>query len=942
MDYKDTINLPKTNFSMRANLAQREPGFLEYWDEIGLSQAIVANQEGRELYMLHDGPPYANGHIHSGTALNKVLKDVVNKTKYMMGHSIHYIPGWDCHGLPIEWEIEKELRNEGKRKEDISVLEFRKKCRQFARHWITVQKEEFKRLGVLGDWDNPYLTMKLETEAKIFKELSHFLMDGSLYRGARPVMWSVVEKTALAEAEIEYYEHKSPTIYVKFPIQEANDADLVGSNIVIWTTTPWTIPGNRGLAYGKSISYSLYEISSVEEDSMAEVGTKMLLCDDLAEKVASHAKMELKKIKSLSDLEGIKCQHPLHQVGYDFDVPLMDADFVTTDQGTGFVHIAPGHGTDDFVLGQKNGLPIPETVDEEGCYYEHVPVFAGLSVLDQHGKDGGANGAVIKNLIEQTALLAKGTLRHSYPHSWRSKAPLIFRTTHQWFIDVKKNDLMEKAKAAIEEINFYPPQAKSRLSAMIENRPDWCISRQRLWGVPIAIFVHKKTHEPLRDQEVVDRIYSAFLENGSDIWFSQDPKQYLGDKYDADEYDAIFDVLDVWFESATTHAFVLDEQPNLTWPSDLYLEGSDQHRGWFQHSLLHGCGTRGTSPFKNLITHGFVVDKHGKKMSKSLGNVVKPEEIISKQGADILRLWVVASDYTEDLRIGPDIIKHHSDMYRRLRNTLRYLIGNLYQFENSEKLDYNDLPELEKWVLAKLYNLNKEVIEHFNNFEFHLAFSKLHYFCSIDLSSFYFDIRKDCLYCDAEKSTKRRATRTVLDTLFDTITLWLAPILSFTAEETWQERYGKDKGSVHLQSFVDIPEDWKSETLLEKWEKIRKIRQTVTGAIELKREQGDIGSSLQAHPHLYVNQVTADFLKDLDLSEIAITSSFTLSTDPAPKDATVSDEDDSIAVKIEKANGNKCERCWVILPEVGENLDHPCLCNRCSDAVIQYAMDKSA
>ncbi|HEY1506895.1 MAG TPA: isoleucine--tRNA ligase, partial [Stellaceae bacterium] len=676
-DYRKTVFLPQTDFPMRGELPKREPALLARWEKIGLYQRQRAAAKGRRKYVLHDGPPYANGNLHIGHALNKILKDVINRAQQMLGRNAVYVPGWDCHGLPIEWKIEEEYRAKKKSKDEVPILEFRKECRDFAAHWIDVQREEFKRLGVLGDWEHPYTTMEFAAEAQIVREIGKFLMNGGLFRGSKPVMWSVVEQTALAEAEVEYHDHTSTQVWVKFPVAKPSVKALEGASVVIWTTTPWTLPGNRAIAFNEALDYVVIEVQSIRDGSAAQIGEKLVVAAPLEVNFAEIAKLGGKvELVSGKFLAGTICHHPLHGKGYDFDVPLLAGDFVTDVDGTGFVHIAPGHGADDFELGQEHKVPVPATVGPDGTYYDSVPLFAGKRVYRPNGKEGDANRAVIDALSEVRALLAEAKLVHSYPHSWRSKAPLIFRTTPQWFIGMEKNDLREKALKAIAETKWYPPQGQNRIGAMIETRPDWCISRQRAWGVPIAVFVEKKSGEVLRDQAVVDRIAAAFEKEGADAWYARDPAEFLGVGRDPKDYEQIKDVVDVWFDSGSTHSFVLEKRPDLQWPASLYLEGSDQHRGWFHSSLLESCGTRGRAPYEAVLTHGFVLDEQGRKMSKSLGNVVAPQEVVSQSGADILRLWVVSTDYTEDQRIGPEILKYQAEAYRRLRNTLRYLLGN--------------------------------------------------------------------------------------------------------------------------------------------------------------------------------------------------------------------------------------------------------------------------
>jgi isoleucyl-tRNA synthetase len=949
LDYKDTVFLPRTEFPMRGNLPSREPETLKRWQDMSLFQRLRDASRGRPRFLLHDGPPYANGNIHIGHALNKILKDVVNRTQQMLGKDANYVPGWDCHGLPIEWKIEEKYRAAGKDKDAVPIVEFRRECRDFAEHWIGVQREEFKRLGVEGDWAHPYTTMAYFAEAQIVREIGKFLMNGGLFRGSKPVLWSVVEKTALAEAEVEYHDHVSNTIYLRFPISRSKLPALAGAGAVIWTTTPWTIPANRAMAYGNDIDYEVIEVLSVAEGAVAKPGDKLLVAAALRPEFEKAARITAAKTLWSGKgeaLAGTVARHPLAGQGYEFDVPLLPGGFVTTEQGTGFVHIAPGHGADDYELGIAHGIEVPQTVDEDGRYFPHVPLFAGKRVLRPDGKKGDADPAVMAALTEAGHLLAKDKLTHSYPHSWRSRAPLIFRNTAQWFISMERNDLRRKALAAIDETRFVPTQGRNRIYSMIESRPDWCISRQRAWGVPIAIFVDKRTNEPLRDQKVVDRIADAFEKEGADAWFASDPSRFLGPEYNPDDFEPITDIVDVWFDSGSTHAFVLESgRWDLTWPADVYLEGSDQHRGWFHSSLLESCGTRGRAPYKTVITHGFTLDEQGRKMSKSLGNTVAPQDVMKQYGADILRLWVaIGCDYSEDQRIGNEVLKFVADHYRRLRNTYRYLLGALDGWSETERLAPAQMPELERWILHRLAELDDQVRAAADTFELHNVYMELHNFCAVDLSAFYFDIRKDALYCDAPRSLRRRAVRTVLHELFACLTAWLAPVLCFTAEEAWQHRPWKDgaakadpgkaeEESVHLRLFPEIPAGWRDGALAERWTRLRDLRRVVTGALEIERAEKRIGSSLQAHPTIYLPADLKQLCDGLDLAEISITSSATLIVGPAPAGAfTLADVPD-VGVVVGLAEGEKCERCWRQVSDRGHDPHHPTLCGRCADAV---------
>lgn len=922
VDYKTTVFLPKTDFSMKANLAKREPDILKYWQDINLYTSLRKQSADRKKFILHFGPPYANGHIHIGHALTETLKDIVNKTYQMLGYDAPMVPGWDCHGLPIEWKIEENYRAAGLNKDDVNPLEFRAECRAFAAKWIDIQREEFKRLGIVADWDNPYSTMDFKTEARIIEQLGKFLLNGNLYRGQKPVMWSVVEKTALAEAEIEYKEHTSDSIYVAFPVLETKLPFLREARVVIWTTTPWTLPGNRAIAYGADIDYVLVKTDQHE--------SPLLIASSLVESVLGHLGVTNHKILKTvmgSSLQGTICAHPLREHGYTFPVPLLPGSHVTTESGTGLVHTAPGHGLEDFEVGQIHGLEIPETVADDGRYYDHVPLFAGLHIFK-------ANPKVMEVLREVESLLGATKLTHSYPHSWRSKAPLIYRTTAQWFLSMDKTGLRDKAQKAIDQVSWFPEQSKNRISSMIKNRPDWCLSRQRAWGTPITLFIHKKTKEVLRDANVHARIVEAVAKEGGDTWYTSDASRFLGSDYPAEDYEKVTDILDVWFDAGCSHEFVLKDRPELSWPADLYLEGSDQHRGWFQTSLLEACGTVGTAPYRQVLTHGFTNDEKGHKMSKSLGNTISPSQIIDSMGADILRLWVVSVDYTEDHRIGTEILKYQEDVYRRLRNTLRYLLGALEGFSEEERVDYENMPSLERWILHRLKELDLALRKSAENFDFMSFYADLHNFCALDLSAFYFDLRKDSLYCDAPTSLKRRSIRTVMDHILTSLTHWLAPVLSFTAEEAWLARHPHaTTQSIHLQTFPSLPEVWSNATLADQWQIIRNVRRVMTGALEVERVAKTIGSSLQAHIAVYVTHDIAEIFKSLAMkgAELSITSQANLIIAQPPAGAFVLEDVMNVGVVVNIASGQKCDRCWKILEEVGRV--HEDLCKRCVDVV---------
>ena len=923
MEYKDTIFLPKTSFEMRANLPLKEPKILKEWNKQNIFQQLRKQSKGKKKFILHDGPPYANGHIHIGTALNKILKDVIVRTQQMIGNDSIYVPGWDCHGLPIEWKIEEEYRKKGRNKDEVPIIQFRKECREFAEKWIDIQRKEFRRLGVEGDWENPYLTMSNEAEAQIVRELGKFLLDESLYKGARPVLWSVVEKTALADAEVEYEEHTSNTIYVKFKVANSNIQELVNNDILIWTTTPWTIPGNRALAYGSDLEYILIKIREVNDSSIAKIGDKIMIAKDLRDNVMNEVgitKIEVIKNFLGKALKETECEHPFKDIGYDFSVKVLEADFITLEQGTGIVHIAPGHGTDDYNIGIKNNIDIVQTITDDGKYNEHAKGFVGKHVFK-------VDLQIAEKLKEFGKLVYLGKLRHSYPHSWRSKAPLIFRNTPQWFISMDKRNLRKKALKSIDETKFYPPQGQTRLRLMIEKRPDWCVSRQRVWGVPLPIFVSKKDGKPLRDINIINRIADICEKEGSDTWFTSDPKRFLGDQYNIDDYDQVKDIVEVWFDSGSTHAFCLEKREDLKWPASMYLEGSDQHRGWFHSSLLESSGTRGRAPYESVLTHGFVVDGKGRKMSKSLGNVISPDVILKKYGVDILRLWVVASDYYDDLKLDNSILEAQRDSYRRIRNTFRYLIGNLNEFQKNEKIDIAEFPELEKFMLHRLWEIDQIVQECVSTYNFHLMFTTLLNFCANDLSSFYFDIRKDTIYCDSIISKKRRAARTLLDILFNYLIRWLAPSLVFTCEEAWQSR--GNTSSIHLENFLIANSKFKNFSVAKKWGKIKDIRKVITGALEKKRADKIIGSSLEAHINVYLSKEMKSNIENIDIAEIAITSSATLMVYESLSPGFSIDEIKGIIVDVKKSNGSKCNRCWKFDNEINSDS----LCNRCKDAI---------
>jgi isoleucyl-tRNA synthetase len=988
-DYSETLFLPKTGFPMRAGLPQKEPEILARWQKLGLYARLRAAAAGRPRFILHDGPPYANGNIHIGHALNKILKDVVTRSQQMLGVDSNYVPGWDCHGLPIEWKIEEEnYRAKGKAKPDLSdpaaLVEFRRECRQFAEHWIKVQREEFERLGVVGDWAHPYTTMDYFAEAQIARELMKFAASGTLYRGSKPVMWSVVEKTALAEAEVEYEDYVSDQVWVKFPIRGSSarstseNRQLAAASIVIWTTTPWTIPGNRAISFSPRIEYGLYQVTDAPLDNWAKNGDLFVLADKLALDVLRQARVtaykRLRKVEG-DDLAIVLCQHPLKGFGggYDFAVPLLPGDHVTEDTGTGFVHTAPGHGRDDFDVWTANAAKlsaqginttIPYTVDADGRFTEQAPGFAGKQILTDTGEKGDANEAVIKALVAAGMLIARGRLKHQYPHSWRSKKPVIFRNTPQWFIAMDRDidrhgdTLRHRALSAIEATRWVPAQGENRINGMIEGRPDWVISRQRAWGVPITLFIKEKPDgsvDMLSDPDVNVRIIEAFEQEGADAWYKPGARERFLGKRANEGWQKVDDILDVWFDSGSTHAFVLEDPQHFPalahikrkadggGEAVMYLEGSDQHRGWFQSSLLESCGTRGRAPFDIVLTHGFVLDEDGRKMSKSLGNVTAPQDVMRAAGADILRMWVCAADYADDLRIGPEILKTTVDTYRKLRNTLRWMLGNLAHFHAADRIAPEAMPELERLMLHRMVELDRLVRAAYADFDYKRIFAALNAFMTADLSAFYFDIRKDALYCDPYSSLTRKSCLTVLDHLFRTTICWLAPMLCFTAEEAWLAR-DPAAPSVHLELFPPVPAAWRDDALAEKWRKLRTIRRVVTGALEIERAHKRIGSALEANPIIHVaDPGLFAAAVDVDLAELCITSGAVLVEGDGPAEAFRLPDVPGVAVVPRLAEGRKCARSWKISPAVGLDPQFPDVTPRDAQALREWeAMRRAA
>ncbi len=940
--YKDTLFLPTTDFPMRGGLPKAEPKWIEKWDEMKLYQRFRADAKARgaEPFILHDGPPYANGPIHLGTAMNKIIKDIIVRNHQMRGYDASYLPGWDCHGLPIEWKVEEQFRSKGRTKDDVPGDEFRRACRDYAAEWIEVQKQGFRRCGVEGEWDDPYLTMNFESEAATVREFLSVAMGGRLVRGAKPVMWSPVERTALAEAEVEYHDRKVPVIWVKFPVKAGAD-QLANASIVIWTTTPWTIPANQAVSYSPAISYGLYRVDDVitEEElgfaPYASAGEQLIVADALAESVQSNAK--IRDWTRVSDVDPSTLQtltHPLHALDpfFEHDIPLFDGDHVTDDAGTGFVHTAPAHGEDDFNVWVGSGRTtqqIRQIVDPDGCYTDDVPdVLRGLDIIRTSGKKRGqpgkANPEVIRLLAESGNLLARGMTEIRDAHSWRSGAPVIRRATPQWFIamDTPGKDgsrpLREMALAGIEQTRFVPPTGYNRLKAMVADRPDWLISRQRNWGVPITLLVNDKgephTAALPEDQAgaVNQRILDKIRQEGVEGWFSAEVSDFLDDPTG---WDKVNDVLDVWFDSGTTHAFALRDRgiiDDATGVADVYMEGSDQHRGWFQSSLLESCATRGMAPFKQVITHGFIVDADGKKMSKRDGNVIDPVDFGNQYGTEILRLWTASADYTEDLRISDEIIKGAVENYRRLRNTMRYLLGALHGYSAEEAVLPVEMPSLETWVLHRLSELDETVRGAYEAHDFKRVMAALLNFCSVDLSAVYFDIRKDSLYCDAPSDLRRRSARTVMAAILERLLVWLAPIMPFTTEESFLMSPFADRAdSVHLLQFPETPLDWKDPDLAARWDKIFRVRRVVTGAIEIERREKRIGSSLEAAPKVFIDD--PDLLAAYQgeaAEDIFITSQAELVAGPAPSEAFRLPDEASVAALPGQASGVKCARSW--------------------------------
>jgi isoleucyl-tRNA synthetase len=953
-DYRDTLFLPTTEFPMRGGLPQREPEWIKRWDEMNLYKWLRADAKSRgaKPWILHDGPPYANGHIHLGTAMNKIVKDIIVRSHQMTGHDAAYLPGWDCHGLPIEWKVEEEFRSKNRGKDDVPGDEFRAACRAYAEKWVEIQGKEFRALGIEGEWDNPYLTMKFESEATIVAEFLRMAMQGALVRGAKPIMWSPVERTALAEAEVEYYDRKVPVIWVKFPVTGRDD----DASVVIWTTTPWTIPANQAVSFSPDISYGLYTVDSVMSEEelgfapYAKAGEKLIISDDLAKAVMDGAKVSAFTRVSDVDPTGWTLKHPLSEMDPFFahPIPMLAGDHVTADAGTGFVHTAPAHGEDDFNVFMASGhkaSDIRQIVDADGCYTPDVPRFGGMDIIRTSGKKRGepgkANQEVITALAESGNLLARGITTIRDAHSWRSKAPVIRRATPQWFISMDKpgpngKSLRENALKAIDDTEFFPAVGRNRLRSMVEGRPDWLISRQRNWGVPITIFVDKsgQPHTAAlpaeQAQALNETIKAAIAAGGVEAWFSTPKETFLGAHgLNGDEWDKVTDVLDVWFDSGTTHAFALRERGIIdpeTGQADLYMEGSDQHRGWFQSSLLECCATRGMAPYKQVLTHGFIVDSEGKKMSKSIGNTIEPEQIAKQYGIEILRIWTASGDYTEDLRISDEIIKGSVESYRKLRNTVRYMLGALDGWTEAEAIEARKMPGLERWVLHRLSELDEQVRAAYNVYDFKKVMSLLINFCGVDLSAVYFDVRKDSLYCDPRFETeevwdgdtanfgnRRRAARTVMAAVLERLLTWLAPVMPFTMEEAFLESHLKGSvASVHLLQFPDTPVGWRDADLAARWEKIFTVRRVVTGALEVERREKRIGASLESTPRVLIaDEALIEAFKGEDAGDLFITSGAELVHSATGEGGGFTlDDTPGVVVHPVKASGVKCRRSW--------------------------------
>ena len=932
MNYKKTLNLPSTKFPMKASLAKREPEQLKSWYDTGLYEQIRDHSKGREQFILHDGPPYSNGYIHIGTALNKILKDIIVRSRQMAGYDAVYVPGWDCHGLPIEHNVDKEL---GDKKKDLSMAQVRRLCRAYAEKFIDIQREEFKRLGVMGVWDDPYLTMNYGYEATIARECGKFAQNGSLIRSKKPIYWCFSCQTALAEAEIEYHDESTPSIYVKFPLQDDLSSELpalAGKDVyvVIWTTTPWTIPANLAITLHPDFEYAAVSAGGNDVYILARE-----LVDPCMQTFGIGDYQIVSDVDPKS-LENKRCTHPLYQR----DSLVILGSHVTLEAGTGCVHTAPGHGREDHEVGLLYDLEVYSPVDNEGRFTDEVDYFKGEFVFD-------ANKNINAKLKEAGALIHEANFVHSYPHCWRCKQSVIFRATPQWFISMDKTDLRKNSLEAIDTVQWIPHWGRDRIYGMIENRPDWCVSRQRAWGVPITVFYCEECETLLLDEPIMQNIYRLFEEHGADVWFEKDVAELLsadttckncGGKRFVKETD----ILDVWFDSGVSHAAVLEQRPYLRWPADLYLEGSDQHRGWFHSALLTAVGTRNHAPYDAVLTHGFVVDAEGRKMSKSIGNVISPSEVIEKYGAEILRLWVSASDYREDIRISDNILKQLTDAYRRIRNTSRFMLGNLNDFDpDKDGVAYGAMPEIDRFALHKLQALVEKGRQAYDLYEFHVIYHALYNYCTLDLSAFYLDILKDRLYTSPPESIERKSAQTVLHMTLDAIARLMAPILPFTSDEIWQympERNGKEF-NIHLALLPKVNADFKDDALAKRWDFLLKVRGEVTKAMEAARTQKIIGHPLDAAVVISATGDAFDRLQPFaaDLRSLLIVSQASISKDGALENAYLSDEIEGLQIGVAPAPGAKCERCWVHDTTVGSHNDQPTICQRCKDALDQMS-----
>jgi isoleucyl-tRNA synthetase len=918
MDYKNTIFLPKTEFALKIN-PKKDQELLDFWKNTDLYGSLRKKKKGKK-FILHSGPPFANSNIHCGHALNIILKDLTVRSREMLGYSAPFVPGWDCHGLPIEWKVEEEFKALGRRKDEVPVKEMRNRCREFAQHWIDIQREEFKSLGIMADWDNPYLTMDHSSEARIVKELGRFLLNGSLIKDYKPVMWSPVEKTALAEAEIEYKEIETTSGYFKFQIVGLTGAHpLYDASLVVWTTTPWTLPANRAVAYNSSLRYILLEVFDYNPNRTE----KFVIAWDTFEKFTKSLDIKSYICSTIQpdDLKNLNVLNPLAAFATE-PVPVVDAPYVQGDVGTGFVHVAPDHGLDDFQCGLKYGLSMLHLVQENGTYKKGTPLLAGMYALK-------SNLFIFELAKSNQTLLMTEVIKHKYPHSWRSKSPIIFRSTSQWFISMELNNLRNKALQEINQVSWLPENTKNRITAMVAGRPDWCISRQRVWGVPLPIFVHKETKEPLRNPKVMERVVAAVAAYGCDVWFDQPTEYFLGK--DAVHYDKVTDILDVWFESGSSHAFVLQERPELNWPADLYLEGSDQHRGWFQSSLLESCATIGSAPYKKVLTHGFLLTDSKAKMSKSSGNALAPRPLVEKYGVDVLRLWVASSDYTNDIVINTELFDRQVDVLKKFRNTFRFLLGCLQgSAESAKQVVYTHLPELEQYMLHRLFTLSENVKKDYTELDFHKAYVRLYDFCTNDLSSFYFDIRKDSLYCDSVDDPRRQATIRVLYIIYNTLIRLLAPIIPFTAEEVWSHFKTDDVESVHLLEFVYLNRIMEKPALNDKWEKVKALRSLVLGGLEMMRAAKMIGSGLEADVYLTLDDNMSQVMDKVPLAELFIVSDV---VSGVAENSPFTLRESGVTVTFALARGQKCSRCWQYTKTVGHHEEHSELCDRCVIAV---------